>query len=170
MRQWWHRLWISILLTWLKPSADNLWNRPHARTCKYESLRAIKVVSHSSVALWYAFNNLFCIYKVTFAIYEMFWQLYFSQFKSIMNGCRLSQCQCVARINMCQCVAGLNSVKVVQVLTRWQLWPVSKVMWSWCWTLFYQGMLWKACYADILPLWLTMFAHIPLLITKLVYV
>ena len=25
-----------------------------------------KVLSHSSVALWYAFNNLFCIYKVMF--------------------------------------------------------------------------------------------------------
>ena len=35
-------------------------------------VRATKVVSHSSVTLWYAFNNLFCIYKVTFAIYEMF--------------------------------------------------------------------------------------------------
>ena len=35
-------------------------------------LHATKVVSHSSVALWYALNNLFCIYKVTFAIYEIF--------------------------------------------------------------------------------------------------
>ena len=26
--------------------------------------RATKVLSHSSVALWYAFNNLFCIYSV----------------------------------------------------------------------------------------------------------
>ena len=49
-------------------------------------LRATKVVSHSSVALWYAFNNLVCTYKVTFAIYEMFWQLYFSQFESFFQG------------------------------------------------------------------------------------
>ena len=34
-------------------------------------LRATKVLSHRSVALWYAFNNLFCIYKVMFAIFEM---------------------------------------------------------------------------------------------------
>ena len=46
-----------------------------------------------------------------------------------MSVCwKLSQCQCVAHINICQCVSGLNSVKVVQVLTRWQLWPVSMVM------------------------------------------
>ena len=37
-----------------------------------EKKTATKVVSHSSVALWYALKNLFCNYKVTFAIYEMF--------------------------------------------------------------------------------------------------
>ena len=49
-------------------------------------LRVTKGVSSSSVALWYAFNNLFCIYKVTFAIYEMFGQLYFSQFESFFQS------------------------------------------------------------------------------------
>ena len=51
--------------------------RPYARTCKHASffqcicmlLRATKVLSHSSVALWYAFNSLFCIYKIMFAIF-----------------------------------------------------------------------------------------------------
>ena len=83
-------------LTWLKPDAENLWNRPYARTRKYASffqymcmlLRATKVVSHSCMALWYAFNNLFYIYKVMFAIYEMFWQLpaCFSQFEFFFQG------------------------------------------------------------------------------------
>ena len=49
-------------------------------------LRATKVLSHSNVALWYAFNNLFCIYKVMFAIFEMFSQLCFSQFESFFQG------------------------------------------------------------------------------------
>ena len=43
-----------------------------SKVCVCVWLRATKVVSHSSVALWYAFNNPFSIYKVTFAFYEMF--------------------------------------------------------------------------------------------------